>query len=48
MARKRKDSESIRPSDGELRILNVLWKQGPSTVREVFEQSKPGSVTQPY
>ena len=38
MARKRKDSESIRPSDGELRILNVLWKQGPSTVREVFGQ----------
>ena len=38
MARKRKDSESIRPSDGELRILNVLWKQGPSTVREVFAQ----------
>ena len=37
MARRRKESESQRPSDGELRILNVLWKRGPSTVREVFE-----------
>ena len=25
----------IRPSDGELAILRVLWSQGPSTVREV-------------
>ena len=36
--RRRKDNELNRPSDGELRILNVLWKQGPATVREVFEQ----------
>jgi len=28
----------VKPSDGELRILNVLWKNGPSTVRSVFEQ----------
>ena len=38
MARRRKENEPNRPSDGELRILNVLWKQGPATVREVFEQ----------
>lgn len=38
MARPKKDSRLNRPSDGELRILNVLWKRGPSTVREVFEQ----------
>ena len=37
MARPKKDMERNRPSDGELRILNVLWKRGESTVREVFE-----------
>jgi predicted transcriptional regulator len=25
------------PTDGELEILRVLWAQGPSTVREVFQ-----------
>lgn len=38
MARRKKTDGRNRPSDGELRILNVLWKRGPSTVREVFEQ----------
>jgi BlaI family penicillinase repressor len=28
----------IRPSDGELAILRVLWAQGPSTVREVHTE----------
>lgn len=27
-----------RPTDAELEILKVLWRRGPSTVREVFEQ----------
>jgi BlaI family penicillinase repressor len=27
-----------RPTDGELAILRVLWRRGPSTVREVLEQ----------
>jgi len=27
-----------RPTDGELAILRVLWRQGPSTVREVLEE----------
>ena len=26
-----------RPTDAELAILRVLWDQGPSTVRQVFE-----------
>jgi BlaI family penicillinase repressor len=26
-----------RPTDAELEILNVLWRRGPCTVREVFE-----------
>ena len=26
-----------RPTDGELQILQVLWNQGPSTVKEVNE-----------
>ena len=28
-------TNEIRPSDGELEILQILWKQGPSTVREI-------------
>lgn len=28
----------IRPSDGELAILRVLWSRGPSTVREVHAE----------
>jgi BlaI family penicillinase repressor len=26
-----------QPTDGELLILNVLWRRGPSTVRQVHE-----------
>jgi BlaI family transcriptional regulator, penicillinase repressor len=29
--------EPIRPTNAELEILRVLWRQGPSTVREVHE-----------
>jgi predicted transcriptional regulator len=28
----------IRPSDGELAILRVLWNRGPSTVRDVLTE----------
>jgi len=28
-------ANEIRPTDGELEILQILWKNGPSTVREV-------------
>jgi predicted transcriptional regulator len=31
-------SKLIRPTDGELEILNVLWEKGPSSVRAVHEQ----------
>lgn len=31
------DSPLPRPTDAELAILNVLWRRGPSTVREVHE-----------
>jgi hypothetical protein len=31
------ETELPRPTDAELEILNVLWRRGPSTVREVFE-----------
>ncbi len=27
-----------RPTDGELAILEVLWRRGPSTVREVHDE----------
>ena len=29
---------ALRPTDGELEILRVLWKRGPSTVRDVHER----------
>ena len=32
-----------KPSEGELRVLQVLWKNGPSTVRAVYEQLKTAS-----
>ena len=31
------ETELPRPTDAELGILKVLWRRGPSTVREVFE-----------
>lgn len=43
------DSKLPRPTDGELAILRVLWKRGPSTVRQVHdelaEHSKVGYTT---
>jgi predicted transcriptional regulator len=29
--------EPPRPTDAELEILQVLWRRGPSTVRDVFD-----------
>jgi len=37
-----------RPTDAELDLLSVLWRRGPSTVREVYEelsQTKPSGYT---
>jgi len=28
----------VKPTEGELEILNVLWKRGPSTVRDVHDE----------
>ncbi|HEX8703641.1 MAG TPA: BlaI/MecI/CopY family transcriptional regulator [Myxococcaceae bacterium] len=36
-------SETKLPTDAELGILRVLWKRGPSTVREVHEALQDGS-----
>jgi len=30
-----------QPTDAELLILNVLWRRGPSTVRQVHEELAP-------
>jgi predicted transcriptional regulator len=35
-----------RPTDGEIEILRVLWREGPSTVRDVhgiLSRTKPGT-----
>jgi len=33
-----KKSAPLKPTDAELAILRVLWRQGPSTVREVWDR----------
>ena len=33
----------VRPTDAELAILRVLWRRGPSTVREVLDESQSSS-----
>jgi BlaI family transcriptional regulator, penicillinase repressor len=35
----------IKPSESELAILQVLWKQGPSTVKEVNEALSQDKAT---
>jgi predicted transcriptional regulator len=32
-----------KPTDAELAILRVLWRRGPSTVRQVQEELGPGT-----
>jgi len=34
-----------RPTDAELEILTVLWRRGPSTVREVYEEISAARAT---
>lgn len=36
--------DSSRPSDLELQVLAVLWRQGPATVREVLEAIPDGKA----
>lgn len=41
-------NEQIKPTESELEILNILWENGPSTVRgvhEVLEKSKEAGYT---
>jgi predicted transcriptional regulator len=37
--------EAARPTDAELAILKVLWRRGPSTVREVHEDLRAAQET---
>lgn len=43
--RGRRSRTSGRPTDGELEILQVLWRRGPSTVREVHEELREQTGT---
>jgi BlaI family penicillinase repressor len=41
-------SKQIKPTEGELEILSILWEKGSATVREVFDvltQSKESGYT---
>ena len=41
-------SNTPKPTESELEILNIIWEKGPSTVRdvhEVLEQSKEAGYT---
>jgi len=40
-----KKSKLPKPTEAELSILRVLWRQGPSTVREIWDQINPGQKT---
>ncbi len=40
-----KKSRLPKPTDSELTILKALWRLGPSTVREVWEQVSPQQQT---
>lgn len=40
--------DTLRPTEAELLLLKVLWRRGPSTVREVMEEvssTKPTGYT---
>jgi predicted transcriptional regulator len=32
-----RDNSSVKPTEAELTLLNVLWKIGPATVRQIHE-----------
>ncbi|WP_448212653.1 BlaI/MecI/CopY family transcriptional regulator [Colwellia sp. MEBiC06753] len=32
-----KDKSNVKPTEAELTLLNVLWKIGPATVRQIHE-----------
>src|SRR6185369_6985704 len=37
MGREDQDKPKAKPTDAELAILRVIWRRGPSTVRQVHE-----------
>ena len=39
------DRQHPRPTDAELAILRVLWRRGPSTVRDVHEELNQDGAT---
>lgn len=40
-----KEKKSVRPTDAELAVLRVLWRRGPSTVRDVQDELEPDRGT---
>ena len=44
-----KDNATVKPTEAELTLLNVLWKVGPATVRQIHdtvsEKQKTGYTT---
>jgi predicted transcriptional regulator len=40
-----KQSNLPKPTEAELAVLRVLWRRGPSTVREVWEKISPAQQT---
>lgn len=42
----RRKEKKTKPTTAELEILGVLWRLGPSTVREVFESLAENKTTQ--
>lgn len=40
-----KKSRPPKPTDAEVAILRVLWRRGPSTVRQVWEELSPAQRT---
>ncbi len=42
MPAKSRSRELPKPTDGELALLRVLWRRGPSTVRQVLEELNRG------
>jgi predicted transcriptional regulator len=40
-----KKPKPVKPTDAELAILRVLWRLGPSTVREVWDRIAPAQKT---
>ncbi len=32
-----RDKSDIKPTEAELTLLNILWRMGPATVRQIHE-----------